>query len=375
MRGNDVFGIVFSNTNDESLSEMTNLRTMGSIPFGGRYRLIDFPLSSMVNASISKVGIITKSNYQSLMDHVGTGKPWDLSRKNDGLFLLPPFNLGNQGVYSSRFEALNGAMNFINQCDEKYVILADSDLVANVDYHKLLEFHKEKNADITFVSADNCLPPHNGMLQLSFEADDDGRVTDAEMISDEQARKLDKSAISIYVMERYMLIRLINEGYAKEETLFKKVAIADKFNKLRIYTYKHRGFCKHIDSLESYFDTNMQLLSYTNRKDLFNEARPVYTKSKDSMPTRYGLENTAKNLLAADGCDIEGEVENCIIFRNVTVSKGAKVKNCIIMHNTFIGENAELENAILDKDVVIKPNQRLIGADSYPIYIGKKTII
>ena len=329
----------------------------------------------MVNASISKVGIITKSNYQSLMDHVGTGKPWDLSRKNDGLFLLPPFNLGNQGVYSSRFEALNGAMNFINQCDEKYVILADSDLVANVDYHKLLEFHKSKNADITFVSADNCLPPHNGMLQLSFEADDEGRITAAEMISDEQARKLEKSAISIYVMERYMLIRLINEGFAKEETLFKKVAIADKFNKLRIYTYKHKGFCKHIDSLESYFETNMNLLSYTNRKDLFNEARPVYTKSKDSMPTRYGLENTAKNLLAADGCDIEGEVENCIIFRNVTVSKGAKVKNCIIMHNTFIGENAELENAILDKDVVIKPNQRLIGADSYPIYIGKKTII
>lgn len=374
MRGNDVFGIVFSNTNDEALSEMTNLRTMGSIPFGGRYRLTDFPLSSMVNASISKVGIITKSNYQSLMDHVGTGKPWDLSRKNDGLFLLPPFNLGNQGVYSSRFEALNGAMNFINQCTEKYVILADSDLVANVDYTKLLEFHKSRNADITFVSA-QCAPPQNGLLQLSFEADEDGKITKAEMISDEQARKLTHCAVSLYVMERYMLIRLINEGIAKEETLLKKVAIADKYNKLRVYTYKHEGFCHHIDSLENYFDTNMKLLSYSNRKDLFNAERPVYTKSKDSMPTRYGLENTAKNLLAADGCDIEGDVENCIIFRNVTVSKGAKVKNCIIMHNTFIGENAELENAILDKDVVIKPNQRLIGADSYPIYIGKKTII
>ena len=372
MQGNDVFGIIFSNTNDEALSEMTNIRTMGSIPFGARYRLIDFPLSSMVNAGITKVGIITKSNYQSLMDHIGSGKPWDLSRKNDGIFMLPPFGLGNQGMYNSRTEALNGAMDFINKSDEKYVVIADSNLVANVDYDALIRFHRENAADITVVSAE-CVPPSNIGRQVEFITDEKGEVKQAKLIAGGGEKT--ECSMGIYVMERYLLIRLINQGMSTEAPSFKRLAIVDNIGKLKIFAYKHEGFCQTVESLSTYFNVNMDLLSYHNRKDLFNSERPVYTKSKDTMPTRYGLENTAKNILIADGCDIEGEVENCVISRNVTVAKGAKVKNCIIMQDTYIGENANVEYAILDKHVVVKPGKRLCGADTYPIYIAKGTIL
>ncbi len=372
MQGNDVFGIIFSNTNDEALSEMTNVRTMGSIPVAARYRMIDFPLSSMVNANITKVGIITKSNYQSLMDHIGSGKAWDLSRKNDGIFMLPPFGLGTQGMYHSRTEALNGAMDFITKSDEKYVILADSNLVANVDYSALIDFHKKSGADITAVSA-CAVPPSNIGKQVQLITDASGKVSEANIIPGGGEKT--EFSLGIYIMERYLLIRLINEGMSKERPSFKRLSLIDNVGKLKIYAFKHEGFCHTVESLSTYFKVNMDLLSYTNRKDLFNPQRPVYTKSKDTMPTRYGLENIAKNVLIADGCDIEGEVENCIISRNVTISKGAKVKNCIIMQDTFIGENANVEYAILDKHVVVKPGKKLCGADTYPIYIAKSTIL
>ncbi|MBQ6380524.1 MAG: glucose-1-phosphate adenylyltransferase subunit GlgD [Clostridia bacterium] len=372
MQGNDVFGIIFSNTNDEALSEMTNLRTMGSIPVAARYRMIDFPLSSMVNANITKVGIITKSNYQSLMDHIGSGKPWDLSRKNDGIFMLPPFGLGSQGMYRSRTEALNGAMDFITKSDEKYVIIADSNLVANVDYDALIKTHLKNGADITIVSAD-CVPPANVGKQVQLITDDSGKVKEANIISGGGEKT--ECSLGIYIMERYLLIRLIHEGMTKERPSFKRLSIVDNVGKLKIYACKHQGFCHVIDGLSTYFNVNMDLLSYVNRKDLFNSERPVYTKSKDTMPTRYGLANIAKNVLMADGCNIEGEVENCIISRNVTVSKGAKVKNCILMQDSFIGEDATVEYAILDKHVVVKPGKKLCGADTYPIYIAKSTIL
>ena len=372
MQGNDVFGIIFSNTNDEALSELTNVRTMGSIPFAARYRLIDFPLSSMVNANITKVGIITKSNYQSLMDHIGSGKAWDLSRKNDGIFMLPPFGLGTQGMYNSRTEALDGAMDFITKSDEKYVILADSNLVANVDYGALINSHKKSGADITCVSAYG-VPPANIGKQVELITDETGKIDDAHIIVGGGEKT--EYSLGIYIMERSLLMRLLNEGMSKEKPSFKRLSLTDKIGKLKLYAYKHEGFCHTIESLSTYFNVNMDLLSYANRKDLFNATRPIYTKSKDTMPTRYGLENTAKNVLIADGCDIEGEVENCIISRNVTISKGAKVKNCIIMQDTFIGEDANVEYAILDKHVVEKTKKKLCGADTYPIYIAKSTIL
>lgn len=372
MQGNDVFGIIFSNTNDEALSEMTNVRTMGSIPFGARYRLIDFPLSSMVNAGVTKVGIITKSNYQSLMDHIGSGKPWDLSRKNDGIFMLPPFGLGTQGMYHSRTEALNGAMDFITKSDEKYVIIADSNLVANVDYSALLKFHKKKGADITVVSAE-CVPPSNIGRQVQLITDESGKVEKANLI--QGGGEKTECSMGIYVMERYLLIRLINTGMSKERPSFKRLSLIDNIGKLKIFAYKHEGFCQTVESLATYFNINMDLLSYPTRKDLFNAERPVYTKSKDTQPTRYGLHNTAKKVLIADGCDIEGDVENCVISRNVTVAKDAQVKNCIIMQDAYIGEGAVVENAILDKHVVVKPGKKLCGTDTYPIYIAKSTIL
>ena len=370
MRGNNVLGIIFSNAHDEVISEMTGVRTMGSIPFAGRYRLIDFPLSSMVNASISKVGVICKANYQSLMDHLGTGKPWDLSRKTNGLFLLPPFNLGSSGVYSSKIEALSGIKGFIDQSNEKYVVLADCNVVANVDYQALFDMHEKSGADITVVTAHGATPDLKNIL--TFDIAEDGRVNSAKLgVAGEES----DFSLNIYVMEKYLLLRLIADGMAKPNYDWSIDAIIGNTDKLRIFAYKHETYCSVVDSISSFFKDNMDLLSYTNRKELFVNERPVFTKTRDSMPTRYGLQSNAKKCFVADGCVIEGEAENCIIFRNVTISAGAKVKNCIIMQDTFIGEDARVEYSILDKEVVIKPRKTLCGADSYPIYVGKKTTI
>ena len=367
-----VLGIIFSNAHDETLSEMTDLRTMGSVPFGGRFRLIDFPLSNMVNAGITKIGVITKSNYQSLMDHIGSGRPWDLSRKTDGLFILPPFNLGGAGYYHSRSEALDGAMKFISSSNERYVILSDSNLVANIDFDELIKQHEDTGADITMVCAKGRAPKNIPNI-LNLQINDNKEVVSAAL--DNAQGKEGSYCLNIYMMEKHLLQRLIADSMAHSEPHFQKDVILGQIGKLKIFSYEFTGYSCMIDGLSSYFGANMDLLNTPNRQDLFRSERTIFTKAKDSMPTRYGLASNVKNTLVADGCVIDGEVENCILFRNVTVGKGAKLKNCIVMQNAYVSDDAQLEYTILDKEVVIKPGKRLSGADTYPVYVGKKIII
>lgn len=367
-----VLGIIFSNSHDETLSEMTDLRTMGSIPYGGRYRLIDFPLSNMVNAGITKIGVITKSNYQSLMDHIGSGKPWDLSRKTDGLFFLPPFNLGGTGYYQSRSEALNGAMQFISESNERYVILCDSNLVANIDFDEMISFHKSTGADITIVGAHG-KTPKNVPNMINLDTDENGKINSARFDNGEGKDGL--HGLNIYLMEKHLLQRLVVDSMANSKPHFQKDVILSNISKLKMFAYEFKGYHKIIDSLGAYYTANMDLLDTAKRVDVFRGERTIFTKTKDSMPARYGLASHVTHSLVADGCVIDGEVENCILFRNVSVGKGAKLKDCIIMQDSIVSDGAVLEHTILDKDVVIKPNKHLAGADTYPIYVGKKIII
>ena len=164
---NNVVGLIFSNMHDSELGQLTKQRTMGSVPFGSRYRAIDFPLSNMVNSGISKVGVVTKSNFQSLMDHLGSGKSWDLSRKHEGLFILPPFGYNNS-VYQSRVEALSGIHNFLSHCREEHVVMSDCHIIYTMDYKPALEAHIAKNADITVVYK-NAVMPENIPDKITLE--------------------------------------------------------------------------------------------------------------------------------------------------------------------------------------------------------------
>lgn len=370
MRANNVLGLIFANTHDNYLNELTTMRSVGSVPYGGRYRLIDFQLSAMVNSYVGKVGIITKSNYQSLMDHVGHGRAWDLSRKNGGLYILPPFNTtaASGGVYSGKIQALSGAMDFVSYSDEEYVLMSDSNVVYNFDFDEMFRYHEKKEADITIAYV-NCDAPKIDEL-AEFELDDSGRVT---AISRNLGKKGNYS-INVLLMRKSLLERLINEASALGYKSFTEDILKRNEKKLKIFGFKTPGFVRILDSMQSYFDANMALLDRENRRQLCL-SQPVYTKVKDDVPAIYGLDSHVSNSLIADGCTIEGTVENCVLFRGVHVGKGTKVKNCVLMQNTFVSDNVTLNCVVTDKNVVIKPQKNLSGDESFPVYIGKGIVI
>lgn len=371
MNANKVVGIIYSNAYDSTVTELTNARTMGSVPFAGRYRLIDFPLSNMVNSGINKVGVVTKSNYQSLMDHLGSGKSWDLSRKRDGLFILPPFNDEVNGMFRDRIHALQGIMRFIRQSNKEYVLLSDANIAHNFDYKEILNAHTEHDADITIAYAAGKKPNLNNLMV--FDLDENEKI---EKITINKEFDCDVNySINVILMRRSLIERLINDAVSLNLESFERDVIRRNLDNLKIYGYKVPGFTGTIDSLRSYYDISMSLLNRENCRSLFPRERPIYTKVRDEVPAIYGLGSEAKNSLIADGCIIEGTVENSILFRGVHIAKGAVVKNSIIMQGSYISENAHINNVIMDKGVMVRPRMSLSGAETYPVYVGKGIMI
>ena len=371
MRGNNVMGLLFSNMHEESIRELTDRRTMASVPIGGRYRMIDFTLSSMVNSGINRVGVITKRNYQSLMDHLGTGKAWDLSRKRDGLFILPPFGAGG-GDFSNRIEILHANMGFLTNCKEEYVLLSDCDAIFNMDFKRVIAEHIKNEADVTLIYRWGRLPK-NGDETMVLSLEPDGKFKD--LIIDPNGDEEYNYAFNMLLIKRELLIRLVNECSSRNKTNFKRDILQSNVEQLKMFGYEFDHYSHVICSMNDYFEANMELMSSEIRDDLFNAQRPIYTKVRDDMPARYGLGSVVKNSLIANGCVIDGEVENCILFRGVKIDKGAKVKNCVIMQDTRIGTNCSLKYVITDKDVLIKDGRTLMGFQSYPVYISKASVV
>lgn len=371
MTGKNIVGIVFSNAYDECISELTGIRTMGSVPFACRYRLIDFTLSNMVNAGIEKVGVLTKSNYQSLMDHVGTGRPWDLARKNEGLFILPPFSTADVGGNTDKLTSLKGVFGFISRSKEEYVLLSDCNSITNIDIEDLIDYHLYNCADMTIVYKNGKLPKLKNMISLDIGFYNKVENVHIEPDTDEDVNY----SLNMILMKKSLLERLVNEAISHRYKSFEKDIILRNVEKLNIYGYEAKGYVATIESMESYFKVNMELLNVANSEDLLNRNRPIYTKVRDDMPTIYGVGSGAKNSLIADGCIIEGEVENSILFRGVRVGKGAVVKNSIVMQDSIISQNSTVNYVIADKSVVITPNKTLSGAENYQLYIGKEIVI
>lgn len=371
MRGNNVLGIIFSNMHDESIRELTDSRTMGSVPFGGRYRLIDFPLSNMANSGVTKVGVITKSNYRSLMDHLGSGKAWDLSRKREGLILLPPYGSGN-AVYENRLQALSGIRDFLASSQEEYVFLCDCDVICNTNVQDIVMHHIQNEADITVVYKHGVVDEKT-LKSVVVNCDEEGRITEM-MVSPRINGECDYG-LNAYVMRREFLNSIVSEAISRNMKSFEKDILQANVSRYRVIGYEYTSFIETIGSMSQYFNANMQLLKPEVREALFDKDRPIYTKVKDDMPARYGLGCEIKNSLVADGCVIEGTVENCVLFRGVHIGKGAKVSNSIIMQASDIGAGANLSYVITDKNVIIKPERTLMGFDSYPVFIRKGSVV
>lgn len=365
----NVLGLVFANMHDTTLGDMTKNRTMGSVMFGGRYRLIDFPLSNMVNSGISEVGVITKSNYQSLLDHLGSAREWDLARKKGGLYILPPFGNVESTLYRGRIEALYGAMSFIKHSRAKYVILSDCDVVTNIDYKPIVAAHIESGADITAVAHTGVYSSDDIKTSTVFNVDADKNVTSVLINPDISGTCT--TSLNVFVMSMDFLIETVNDAMARGNVSFERNILQEKCRELKIKIYEYDNYFSKLNSPESYFKSNMALLEPENARKLFVPKRSIYTKVSDNAPVKYDLDSKVSNSLIADGCIIEGEVENSVLFRGVKVGKGAKVKNCILMQGTVVGDSAELSYLITDKNVSICENHILTSSPQYPMYVGK----
>lgn len=363
-------GIIFSSMNEENVPELTRVRSMGSIPIGGRYRVVDFTLSNMVNSGITTVGIITKNNYQSLMDHLGSGKAWDLSRKDGGLILLPPYSDESETLYRNRLEALKGATSFLKKCKEDFVVITDSDAVYKLDYSKVIEAHIAKNADITMVYHEHELVKSH--YYMTFDTAKNDRITGIEI--NPVCGGVRKNYINVMVARTSFMLRLIQDAIQHGYKSFGRDILSPGVANYNLYAYKLDGYYASISSLETYSKVNFDLLNKSVRKEIFGD-RDVYTKVNDSAPAKFAPTAKVKNSLVSDGCVIEGTVENCVLFRGVKIGRDSVVKNCIIMTDNIVGENCNLSYVVSDKDSVIRDGRTLAGCEIQPYFINKGSLI
>lgn len=371
MRASAIAGLVFVNSQDELLRKLTTKRSMASVPFGARYRLVDFALSNLVNAGISNVGLITKENYRSLMDHVGSGISWDLDRKNGGIRILPPYSTAGNRRYNGYVEALSGATDFIKRSHADYMVLADSNLVANVDISAAIETHIKSHADVTVVTHIGKVPMNGRNVMLPTVQN--GFVTDIEF-SDGSERTAEYG-LGILIFNCTPLTRLVESAVNAEGMSINRDIIARHLSALKVAAYRHDGYAAIMDSERAYFGANMDLLKSEVRRDLFNKGRPILTKTRDDMPTRYGTKSVAENCFIADGCVVDGTVKNSILFRGVKVAKGAVIENSILMQGTTVAEGAQLEYVIADKNAAICSDMILKGTAEKSFMIKKNQTI
>ncbi len=372
---NDAFGLIYTGENNPHLKDLALSRSVAAVPFGGRYRCIDFMLSNLVNTGVTNVGLITQKNYHSLMDHIGSGKEWDLHRKREGLFFLPPFmTKENVGVYRGSIDALRSVMGYVRRSTETYVILSGSHIVFNTTFDELLREHVRSQADITILySEEAAFEQEDQNMDLRLILDENGRVT--EMEYDPYRPRSRAASCDVFVMEKVLLEYLVEEAYARGETDFTRDVLLKKCSQLVIRGFRYDGYVARLNSLAGYFRHSMDLLNAAVRDDLFCREHPIHTKVKDEVPTHYGTDAVVHNAMLADGCRIDGTVENSILFRGVTVKKGATVKNSIVMQGTSVGEGAALDHVVLDKGVIIRPARTLTGYDSFPIIVRKNTTV
>ena len=370
----NALGIIFPNSYDSLVPELVSERLMASIPFASRYRMIDFLLSGMVNSGIDNISIVLRQNYRSLMDHLGSGREWDLTRKNGGLHIIPPFAEKQNKLFNGHVEALANVLEFLRHQNEKYVFLSDANIAVNFDFNAMLQAHIANNADVTAAYIAEELPES----ALKHTANDRGlyytfaltgtRIS--KIYINPRDTGVQNFSMNIDCIERKKLIDLINAAFVRGQVYFERDVLAPNLDSLNVQGFKYEGYAARISDMKSYFEENMKLLDDENLDALFS-GNPIYTKIRDDNPTRYIPGSRVSNVMIADGCVIEGQVENSVLFRGVKIEKGAIVRNCILMQDTVIKEGAIVDYTITDKQVVISAGKEMKGADTFPLYIAK----
>ena len=368
-----VMGIIFAN--DANMGGLSDKRTIGSIPFGGRYRQIDFHLSNMAAAGIRHVGIISRQNYQSLINHIGSGEEWGLELEEGGMEFLTPYAMSSYHNYRGKLEVLYSAMNFLNfGADDEYVIMADSAILCNIDLNSVLTSHISSGKDITVVTKDG-IADGKKQLDLAIKLSKNGEI--ADMAVDYTAPADYLASMDLFVLSKGLLKELICECISRNLYHMDRDLVLGSWQagKISVNVYLFRGLAMFNETVEEYFRNSLSLLEQRTRHDLFYYNHPVYTKVRDRAPSYYGECAKIGNCMVADGCVLEGSVDNSVLFRQVTVKGGCRISNCLIMNDSVVGENCQLNYVILDKDVVVRPGTKLIGTPTNPIIIKRGEIV
>ena len=365
----DTMGIIFTYKNDEALKSLTQKRAVASIPYGGRYRIVDFALSNLVNSGVTKVGIITRNNYQSLMDHLGNCEEWDL-KLGEGVRFLPPYATGHTGAYRGKLEALQTAMPVLGRCDAEYVVLSDTTVLCAINFAAVLDEHIASGCDITVIAKAGRA---NGKTRqpLAVKLGDDGKIVDLAV--DYCAPEDYLVGMSMFIMRRDKLIQVIREMVPHGKYHLERDFILPEYNagNLKVNVYPFHNVALFNQSVDEYFVNNMKLLEPDVRRSLFRSEIPIYTKVRDAVPTLFGYHGQAANCLIADGCHLFGKAENSVIFREVDIEDGAEVRDSIIMQGSKIGAGASIRYCILDKNVTIRPGTKLLGSIDHPLVVDK----
>ena len=371
----NAFGLIYTGETNPFLRDLALSRSVAAVPFGGRYRCIDFILSDLVNTGVTSVGLITQKNYHSLMDHLGAGKEWDLHRKREGLFMLPPFmTKENTGLYRGSVDAIRSCLGYVRRNPQQYVIFSGSHTIFNMTFNDMIAQHIETRANITMLyNVCQMAPSEEQNLDLRLLMDDTGRVTEMEL-NPFSPRSANRSC-DVMIMDKLLLEYLVEEAYSHGDYDLTRDILLKKCQTLKIMGYRYDGYVARLDSVNDFFQHNMALLQPEVRNDLFNPKHPIYTKVKDEVSAKYGENAVVRNSMLADGCQIDGTVENSIVFRGVSVKKGTVVKNSILMQGVSIGENCVMDHVILDKSVTVREGRTLTGYDGFPIILKKGTTI
>ncbi len=369
----NVMGIIFAN--DANMGDLTDKRTTASLPFGGRYRQVDFALSNMAQAGIRRIGIISRFNYQSLMNHVGSGEEWGLEIGEGGLEFLTPYAMSATDSYRGKLESVHSALDFLRfSSDDDYVVLMDTSVLSNIDLSKVIDAHMESGKDITIVTKKGIA---NGkkMLDLAIKQDEKGQVID--MAVDYPAPADFAASMDIFVLSKELLVKRVREHFARNLYHMDRDFVLGQWKegKLSVNTYDFEGVALYNESVAEYYENTLALIDKDVRHNIFSGAHSIYTKVRDRVPSYYGENCAVEDSIAADGCMLEGQVKHSVLFRQVSVAEGALVEDSIIMNDAVIGENAQLRCVILDKDVTVRPGAKLMGTPKNPIIIKRGEIV
>jgi len=363
-------GIIKLDGANSMLKELCEHRPVASLPIAGRYRVIDFAVSNMVNSGVGNVGVLLSANARSIFDHLRSGKDWDLARHRGGLSYLPTDPYDGQ-IVSGDLQGLYCNLDYIQHTAADYIIVAQADSIYNLDFRSVLLFHQNTGTDITMVysRAKDDIPGSAAVMKVT----DNGRVTD--IAKSMTATKGANDFLGVYLMSKDTFVKVITTSFERGGSDFLMDGIIRHMDEYSIFAYEHKGYVARINSTMAYFNANKDVLNPDIWAEIFMGDNLIHTKTKDAAPVQYKDTARVVNCLVANGCEIRGEVENSILFRDVKIGEGVKIKDSIIMERTVIEDNAMLRNVICDKNVKVTQDQWLKGAENYPLIIAKGTTI